>query len=110
RARPRPRATDLPHRAARLGAHELRRDAGVHTAARATNVTPTHATAIAFLVTGVVIAGSASIAAVALPDTLDRLHAVTPITSLAGPLIGIAIAIDEGPDLTTGLVLLIVAL
>ena len=31
-----------------------------------------------------------------LPDALDRLHAVTPVTSLAAPLIMVGLAVHDG--------------
>lgn len=58
---------------------------------------------------GLVVALSA-IGLVAAPSALARLHFVTPVTSVAAPLVGIACAVDQGLGLTAGLVLLTVGL
>jgi multicomponent Na+:H+ antiporter subunit G len=47
---------------------------------------------------------------VAAPGALARLHFVTPVTSVAGPLVGVAYAVDQGLGLASGMVLLTVAL
>ena len=44
------------------------------------------------------------------PDPLARLHFLTPVTSIAGPLVGVAYMVDEGIGLSAGLVLLVVGL
>jgi multisubunit Na+/H+ antiporter MnhG subunit len=46
----------------------------------------------------------------AAPDMLPRLHFVTPVTSVAAPLTGVAYLVQQGPGLAAGLVLLIVGL
>jgi multicomponent Na+:H+ antiporter subunit G len=43
-------------------------------------------------------------------DTLPRLHFITPVTSVAGPLTGAAYVVRLGPGLAGGLVVAIVAL
>lgn len=43
-------------------------------------------------------------------DTVGRLHFLTPVTSIAAPLVGVAYLVDEGVGLASGLVLLTVAL
>ena len=43
-------------------------------------------------------------------DSIPRLHFVTPVTSIAAPLTGVAYAVDQGWGISAGLVLLIVAL
>ena len=43
-------------------------------------------------------------------DGVARLHFLTPVTSVAAPLIGVAYLVDQGMGLATGLVLLIVGL
>ncbi len=48
--------------------------------------------------------------AVAVRSLYVRLHFLTPVTSLSGPLIGIGLAIDAGWGLTAALDLAIVAL
>jgi multicomponent Na+:H+ antiporter subunit G len=44
---------------------------------------------------GAAIAVLCSLALLRLPDALDRLHVVTPVTSLAVPLVCIGLAIDD---------------
>jgi multicomponent Na+:H+ antiporter subunit G len=41
-------------------------------------------------------------------DSIPRLHFVTPVTSVATPLTGVAYAVDQGWGISAGLVLLIV--
>jgi multisubunit Na+/H+ antiporter MnhG subunit len=55
---------------------------------------------VVFACTGAVLARSLYV----------RLHYLTPVTSLAGPLIGLGLAVDAGWGLTAGLEALIVAL
>jgi multisubunit Na+/H+ antiporter MnhG subunit len=43
-------------------------------------------------------------------DSLPRLHFVTPVTSVAAPLTGVAYAVDQGWGIPAGLVLAIVGL
>lgn len=43
-------------------------------------------------------------------DPVARLHFLTPVTSVAAPLVGVAYWVDEGMGLATGLVLLVVGL
>jgi multicomponent Na+:H+ antiporter subunit G len=70
-----------------------------------------HDLALAFVGLGSAIAVAASLGALAAGrDTYLRLHYVTPVTSLAGPLIGVGLAIENGWGLTTWEILLIVAI
>jgi multicomponent Na+:H+ antiporter subunit G len=46
---------------------------------------------------------------VAARSALSRLHFVTPVTSVAAPLVGIAYVVDQGMGLAAGLVLATVA-
>lgn len=70
-----------------------------------------HWLALVFVVAGTVVAVAAALRAiVAGRDHYLRLHYVSPVTSLAGPLIGIGLSIENGWGLTTGEILLIVAL
>jgi multicomponent Na+:H+ antiporter subunit G len=46
---------------------------------------------------------------VAARDTIPRLHFLTPVTSVAAPLTGVAYVVDQGLGLAGGLVLGIVA-
>ena len=43
-------------------------------------------------------------------DSIPRLHFVTPVTSVAAPLTGVAYAVDQGWGISAGLVLAIVGL
>ena len=49
-------------------------------------------------------------AAIVARSLYVRLHFLTPVTSLAAPLIGIGLAIDQGVSITSGIDLLIVGL
>jgi multicomponent Na+:H+ antiporter subunit G len=62
------------------------------------------------LFAGVGIIAAASWAALWLRGVFVRLHFLSPVTALGGPLIGIALGIQNGWGLTTGLILLIVGL
>jgi multisubunit Na+/H+ antiporter MnhG subunit len=59
---------------------------------------------------GVLVVVASAAAAVVLPSAHPRLHALAPVTSLAGPLVGAGLAVLNGLSLTTAAVLLIVAL
>lgn len=60
-------------------------------------------------IAAVVVVGSCA-GALLLPDLLDRLHLITPLTSVAGPAVGLACALVEGWTPSTAGVLLVVAL
>lgn len=62
------------------------------------------------LFTGVAVVVMASIAAVWLRGVFVRLHLFAPVTVVGGPLIGLALAIENGWGLTTALVLFTVFL
>jgi multisubunit Na+/H+ antiporter MnhG subunit len=47
---------------------------------------------------------------IAARDSIPRLHYVTPVTSIAAPLTGVAYAVAQGWGISAGLVLLIVGL
>lgn len=64
----------------------------------------------AFVFAGCVVLVVACAAALLTRSVYVRLHFLTPVTSLAGPMIGIGLAIDQGVSLTSGLDLLIVGL
>jgi len=55
----------------------------------------------------VVLSGIGLLAA---QDSIPRLHFVTPATSIAAPLTGVAYAVDQGWGISAGLVLVIVGL
>jgi multicomponent Na+:H+ antiporter subunit G len=59
---------------------------------------------------GTLIAVLASLAALRSRSVYRRLHYLTALTSLAGPLAGIAMIVVDGPGLTGASVLLIVLL
>lgn len=56
-----------------------------------------------------VVAGS-TLGAVVLPSVLGKLHYLTTLTSVAGPLLGLALVLDLGWGISAGLVILTVAL
>jgi multicomponent Na+:H+ antiporter subunit G len=58
----------------------------------------------------VLVTVAASVAALLVRSVYDRMHFLTPITSLAGPLLGAALAIANGWGTTTGQILFIVLL
>lgn len=71
----------------------------------------THEVAIGFVTAGVVVAVLASIGAlVSGTNQFNRLHFVTPITSLAAPLVAVGLGIENGWGLTTGEILLVVGM
>jgi multicomponent Na+:H+ antiporter subunit G len=62
------------------------------------------------LLVGVGVVVLSSLSAVWLRGVFVRLHFLTPVTSVGGPLIGLGLAVENGWGITTGLVLLVVAL
>lgn len=56
------------------------------------------------------ITALSAVGAVVLRSTFGKLHYLTPVTSVAGPLFGAALVIDTGWGITAGLDLLIVGL
>jgi multicomponent Na+:H+ antiporter subunit G len=62
------------------------------------------------LAAGVLVASASALGALAVRDVLDRLHFLTPVTSLAGPLVGAALAVENGWGATTAQILLTVVL
>lgn len=70
-----------------------------------------HFVALGFVTAGVAVSILSALGALAAgTDHYLRLHYVTPVTSLAGPLIGIGLSIENGWGITTGEILLIVGL
>jgi multicomponent Na+:H+ antiporter subunit G len=59
---------------------------------------------------GILVAVASAFAGLVVRDVLDRLHFLTPVTSLAAPLVGAALAIGNGWSLATALILLTVVL
>lgn len=62
------------------------------------------------LAAGSLVVVASSIAAVLVRDFYRRLHWLTPVTSIGGPLIGLSLAVANGWSLTTAVVLLTVVL
>lgn len=62
------------------------------------------------LYSGVAIGVLSCVGALAVRDLYTRLHFLTPVTSLAAPLIGLALAIENGWGLTTAEILFVVFL
>ena len=62
------------------------------------------------LAAGTLVVVASAVAAVLVRDFYRRLHFLTPVTSIGGPLIGLALAVENGWSLTTAIVLLTVAL
>jgi multicomponent Na+:H+ antiporter subunit G len=62
------------------------------------------------LFAGVGVVVLSSLSAVWLRGVFVRLHFLTPVTSVGGPLIGLGLAVENGWGITTGIVLLVVAL
>lgn len=62
------------------------------------------------LFAGVAVAVLSCLGALAADSFYTRLHFITPVTSLAAPLIGLSLAIDNGWGLTTAMILFIVFL
>jgi multisubunit Na+/H+ antiporter MnhG subunit len=70
-----------------------------------------HEIALGFVAAGVAVAVLSAFGALAAGrDRYERLHYVTPITSLAGPLVGVGLIIENGWGLTSGQILFIVGL
>jgi multisubunit Na+/H+ antiporter MnhG subunit len=59
---------------------------------------------------GVLVAVAAAVGALTMRDVLDRLHFLTPVTSLAAPLVGASLAVANGWGPTTAQILLTVFL
>jgi multicomponent Na+:H+ antiporter subunit G len=64
----------------------------------------------ALLAAGSLVVVVSSVAAVLVRDFYRRLHWLTPVTSIGGPLIGLSLAVANGWSLTTAVVLLTVVL
>jgi multicomponent Na+:H+ antiporter subunit G len=66
--------------------------------------------AAVLLVAGVAVATVSAVGAVLVRDARNRLHFLTPVTSVAGPLVGLALAFGNGWNATAVEVLVIVVL
>ena len=69
-----------------------------------------HVVMLALLSAGIAVVVLSCLSALALRRVYNRLHFLTPATSIGAPLIGIAAAIGDGPGLTTAGILFIVLL
>lgn len=72
--------------------------------------TAEHDVVLGLLAAGAAIVVLSSVRAVLARGVYNRLHFISPVTSLAAPLIGLALAINSGWNLTTAQILFIVAL
>jgi multisubunit Na+/H+ antiporter MnhG subunit len=62
------------------------------------------------LAAGSLVVVASSLGAVLVRDFYRRLHWLTPVTSIGGPLIGLSLAVANGWSLTTAVVILTVVL
>lgn len=69
-----------------------------------------HLLAQALYALGVLIVVASAVGAAAMRRTYNRLHFLTPATSLGGPLIGAALGISNGWGLTTAADAFVIAL
>lgn len=69
-----------------------------------------HDVVLGLLAAGAAVVVATSLRAVLARGVYNRLHLLTPVTSLAAPLIGLGLAINSGWNLVTAEILLIVAL
>lgn len=70
-----------------------------------------HDTALALVILGTAVTVAACMAAVAMRSSVfDRMHFLTPITSIGGPLVAFGLALEQGWGLTAASYLLIAAL
>ena len=70
-----------------------------------------HDVAISFVGLGVAVAIASAVGALVVgTDGYNRLHFVTPITSVAGPLVAVGLCIQSGWGITAGTIILIVGL
>ncbi|WP_241741075.1 monovalent cation/H(+) antiporter subunit G [Streptomyces sp. L2] len=71
---------------------------------------PAHVAAVVCETAGTVVVVASALAALAMRHVYNRLHFLTPATSLGAPLIAVALVLENGWGLTAGLDILIVAL
>ena len=69
-----------------------------------------HDVVLALLCAGTALVVLSSVRAVLARGVYNRLHFLSPVTSLAGPLIGLALAVNSGWNLETALILVTVVL
>ncbi|MFI1538703.1 monovalent cation/H(+) antiporter subunit G [Streptomyces anandii] len=71
---------------------------------------PAHIAALVCETAGVAVVVASALAALAMRRAYNRLHFLTPATSLGAPLIAAALVLENGWGLTAGLDILIVLL
>lgn len=70
-----------------------------------------HDTALALVALGTAVVVASCLGAMAVrTGVYDRMHFVTPITSLGAPLVAIGLSVQDGLGLTTASLLLVAAL
>lgn len=69
-----------------------------------------HVVAMVLLVAGVALCLIGTVGVLAIPDTMTRLHYVTPVTSVGVPLVALSIVVDTGLSRAAVKVLLVAAL
>jgi multicomponent Na+:H+ antiporter subunit G len=70
-----------------------------------------HEIALSFVGLGVAVVIGSVVGALAMgTDSFDRLHFVTPITSVAGPLVAVGLCLQTGWGITAGTIILVVGL
>ncbi len=62
------------------------------------------------LAAGLLVTVVSAVGALVMRTVYNRMHFLTPVTSLAGPLLGLALAIENGWGLTTAVILFTVFL
>lgn len=62
------------------------------------------------LAAGLLVTVASAVGALVMRTVYNRMHFLTPVTSLAGPLLGLALAIENGWGLTTAVILFTVFL
>ncbi|MCW2720881.1 monovalent cation/H(+) antiporter subunit G [Pseudonocardia sp.] len=73
-------------------------------------MTTGHVVVLVLLAAGVLVAVASAVGAVLVREAATRLHFLTPVTSVAGPLLGAALAVENGWSSATGQVLVVVLL
>jgi multisubunit Na+/H+ antiporter MnhG subunit len=73
-------------------------------------VSPREVGTLALLGVAALVVVLSAVGLLAAPSVLSRLHFIAPVTSLAGPLVGLAYVVDQGIGLAAGLVLAVVGL
>ncbi len=70
-----------------------------------------HDVALSFVGLGVAVVIASVVGALVIgTDPFNRLHFVTPITSVAGPLIAVGLCVQTGWGITAGTIILVVGL